>query len=81
MTGMDHGVAVRIEQTQPLNYRRLAVNGAATVIETFEILLDSRTLVAELEKIELVEAPEGVEQRLWKWGVPSAQSMLSGNRQ
>jgi hypothetical protein len=28
--------------------------------------LDSRTLVAELEKIELVEALEGVEQRLWE---------------
>jgi hypothetical protein len=56
MTGMDHGVAVRIEQTQPPNYRRLAVNGTATVIETFESLLDSRALVAELEKIELVEA-------------------------
>jgi hypothetical protein len=29
-------------------------------------LLDSGTLVAELEKIELVEALESVEQRLWE---------------
>jgi len=38
----------------------------ATVIETFEIMLDSRTLVTELKKIELVEALEGAEQRLWE---------------
>jgi hypothetical protein len=51
---------------QKTPHNQIAVNGAATVIETFEILLDGRMLVAELEKIQLVEASEGVEQRLWK---------------
>jgi hypothetical protein len=36
-----------------------------TVLETLEILLDSGSLVTKLEKIELVEALESVEKRLW----------------
>ena len=36
---------------------------ARLTTDSLEILLDSKTLVAELEKIELVEATEGVELR------------------
>ncbi|EJM48266.1 hypothetical protein PMI26_00728 [Pseudomonas sp. GM33] len=43
----------------------LQLNGhqSGFTTDSLEILLDSKTLVAELEKIELVEATEGVELR------------------
>lgn len=53
-----------VDQPNVRPHNQVAINGPAAVLETLEILLDSVTLVADLEKIELMEALEGVEQRL-----------------
>ena len=52
---------VRFQKTP---HDQVAVNGVTIILETLEILLDGCTLIIKLEKIELVEALQGIKQRL-----------------